>query len=225
MNGSLDEVQIFSRALTPAEIQSVYNASTEGFCVDAPATASAVSRKIHGAAGTFDINLPLTGTPGVECRTGSQTIVVSFNNTVTEGTVAVSAGVVSGTPTFSGKTMTINLASVPNANRVTLTLTNVKDAFAQVLPNASILMNVLLGDTNGSGGVNATDIGQTKAASGQAVGAANFRQDVNVSGGSINASDIGLVKASSGSSLPANGPAGDASDIAQVKAESGTSVP
>jgi hypothetical protein len=202
MNGSLDEVQIFSSALTPAEIQSVYNASTEGFCVDAPAMVSAVSRKIHAAAGTFDINLPLTGAPGVECRTGSQTIVVSFNNPVTEGNVAVSAGSVSGTPTFSGNTMTINLAGVPNPQRITLTLTNVKDAFAQVLPNASILMNVLLGDTNGSGTVSASDIAQIKASSGQAVSIANFRQDVNVSGGSINASDIGLVKAQSGSSLP-----------------------
>ena len=32
---------------------------------------TAVSRKTHGAAGVFDINLPLTGTPGVECRNGS----------------------------------------------------------------------------------------------------------------------------------------------------------
>jgi hypothetical protein len=73
--------------------------------------------------------------------------------------------------------------------------------------DVAVRMGLLPGDTNGSGGVNTTDIGQTKAASGQTVSAANFRQDVNVSGGSINASDIGLVKASSGSSLPSNGPA------------------
>ena len=34
---------------------------------------TAVSRKTHGTAGTFDINLPLTGTPGIECRTGQGT--------------------------------------------------------------------------------------------------------------------------------------------------------
>jgi hypothetical protein len=63
-------------------------------------------------------------------------------------------------------------------------------------------MAVLVGDTSNSGSVNATDVGQTKATSGQTVDASNFRRDVNVSGSSINASDIGLVKASSGTSLP-----------------------
>jgi hypothetical protein len=50
--------------------------------------------------------------------------------------------------------------------------------------------------------VNATDISQTKASSGQAVDATNFRQDLNVSGGFINASDIGIAKARSGAVLP-----------------------
>ena len=36
----------------------------------APPLLSAVSRMVHGGAGTFDINLPATGTPGIECRTG-----------------------------------------------------------------------------------------------------------------------------------------------------------
>src|SRR5262249_16050235 len=48
---------------------------------------SVVSRKTHGGAGTFDVNLPLTGTPGIECRTGGATsdyqIVVTFPGTVT----------------------------------------------------------------------------------------------------------------------------------------------
>src|SRR5207244_3584384 len=34
---------------------------------------SAVSRKTHGTVGTFDINLPLTGPVGVECRKGGGT--------------------------------------------------------------------------------------------------------------------------------------------------------
>ena len=39
---------------------------------------SAVSRKTHRTAGTFDINLPLTGEPGVECRNSGGTHSLSL---------------------------------------------------------------------------------------------------------------------------------------------------
>ncbi len=52
-----------------------------------PVAQSAVSRKTHGAAGPFDIALPLTGTPGIECRsaggTSDYTMVVTFASNVT----------------------------------------------------------------------------------------------------------------------------------------------
>jgi NACalpha-BTF3-like transcription factor len=61
---------------------------------------------------------------------------------------------------------------------------------------------VLVGDTNWSTSVNASDIAQTKAQGGQTVDASNFRQDVTANG-SISASDISLVKSQAGASLPA----------------------
>jgi hypothetical protein len=209
LNGKLDEVKIFSRALSGAEIASIYNSSTEGLCVDALEATSAVSRKTHGAAGTFDVNLPLTGAPGVECRTGGangdHTIVVTFNNVVTEGDASVSAGSVVGAPTFDGNAMTINLTGIANVQQITVSLSDVKDAFGQTLPNASVSMNVLLGDTTGNKAVNAGDIAQTKGQSGApvngVVGASNFRNDTNADG-SINASDISQVKSVSGTTLP-----------------------
>ena len=45
------------------------------------------------------------------------------------------------------------------------------------------------GDTNANGVVNASDVGQTKSQSGQAVTSSNFRTDVTVNG-TINASDL-----------------------------------
>ncbi|MEP6685351.1 MAG: dockerin type I domain-containing protein, partial [Verrucomicrobiota bacterium] len=66
--------------------------------------------------------------------------------------------------------------------------------------NVVIPMGVLLGDTTNSGIVNASDIGQTKAVSGQTAVSANFRNDVNVNG-VVNASDVSLVKAKSGNQL------------------------
>jgi hypothetical protein len=175
--------------------------------VTALSLASAVSRKTHGSAGDFDIPLPLSGNPGVECRTGgangAYAIVVTFSNVVESGNASVTAGAgsVAGAPVLSGNTMTVNLTGVTDAQRITVNLTGVTDQFAQVLPNTSVTMGVLAGDTTGDGTVNSADVGQTKSQSGNAVTASNFRQDVNLDG-NINASDVGLVKSKSGNGLP-----------------------
>ena len=163
------------------------------------------SRKTHGTAGTFDIDLPLTGTRGVECRSsnGSHTLVFTFSDPVVSGSASVTAGTgsVSGNPSFSGNTMTVNLTDVTDAQDLKVTLSSVTSASAQTLPSAEVTMGVLLGDSNGSGGVTSADIGQTKAQSGSPVTASNARQDLNVSGG-ISSADIGLVKSRSGASIP-----------------------
>src|SRR6185369_16156217 len=79
---------------------------------------SAASRKKHSNAGTFDIELPLTGTPGVECRVGNggtfrQAIVFSFSEPVTSvsGTTTTTCGTVAST-TISGSTVTAELGHV-----------------------------------------------------------------------------------------------------------------
>ena len=168
---------------------------------------SAVSRKIHGAAGTFDVDLPLSGTPGEECRTGGaggdHTVVVTFTNNVVSGNATVTSGIgnVAGSPVFSGNTMTINLTGVANAQTIIITLSNVTDEFSQVLPDSTVSVSFLRGDTNGNGSVNASDVSQSKTRLGQTVDATNFRSDVNVNG-SINATDIGLIKSSIGMALP-----------------------
>src|SRR6185437_13125314 len=68
------------------------------------APVSAVSRKTHPGAGTFDINLPLVGIPGVECRgggvSGVHQVVVTFAAPVT----VASADVASGTGLVSSTT-------------------------------------------------------------------------------------------------------------------------
>jgi CSLREA domain-containing protein len=165
---------------------------------------SAVSRKTHGGAGDFDIDL-LNANFGPECRSsgGNHTLMLTFTNNVTIGSASVTNGTgsVSGSPSFSGNTMTVSLTGVTDVQKITVTLSNVTDSFAQVLPDTAVSMNMLIGDTSGNKTVNASDIGQTKGQSGTLVTAANFRTDVNANG-SINASDIGLVKSRSGTFLP-----------------------
>ena len=170
----------------------------------APPVTRVVSRKVHGAT-PFDINLSLTGNPGIECRTGgaggNHQVIVTFASPVSVGGVSVMSGngMATAIQSASGNVVTMDLAAVANAQTLGLTLLNVSDgtnAGDVVIP-----MGVLLGDTTGSGLVNGSDISQTKAQSGQPVGAGNFRSDFNTSN-SINASDIGQVKAQSGTLLP-----------------------
>ena len=165
---------------------------------------SAASRKTHGAAGTFDIPLPLTGEPGVECRGtgGNHTLVFNFNNLVISGIVQRVAGTATvGAPTFSGKTMTVPLTGVTDIQKVTLNLKTVESITGEVLPNTAVSVNMLLGDTTGNKTVNATDVSQTKLQSGNVATATNFRTDVTVSG-TINATDVSQVKLNSGHGVP-----------------------
>jgi hypothetical protein len=165
---------------------------------------SAVSRKTHGGSTAFDINLPIAGNPGIECRSGggsgNHQIIATFAAPVT----LTGASVISGTGSVSGATVsaseiTVNLTGVTNAQTILIRLAGVNDGTNS--RNVDIPMGVLLGDTTGNGSVTSSDVTQTKSASGQTATASNFREDVTVNGG-INASDTTAVKAAAGTALP-----------------------
>jgi hypothetical protein len=163
---------------------------------------SVVSRKVHGSAGTFNVDLPLTGT-GIECRTGGPSgnhqIVVTFAAPVTFTGATTSCGSVDST-SKSGNDVMINLTGVPNASRCAVTLNGVTDGIATP-GDARLPVNFLEGDTTGNAVVNASDITQTQSQSGQAVTSSNFRADVTVNG-VINSADINDVQSKSGTALP-----------------------
>ncbi len=166
---------------------------------------SVVSRKVHGNAGTFDVDLPETGAPGIECRSAgpgnSHMVVFTFANNVSVQGAIVSAGTGSaGNFTVVGKQVTVNLIGVTNAQTMVVKLLGVTDATNTSDVEATMVL--LLGDTSSNGAVNSTDISQTQSQSGQPVTSANFREDVTVNG-SINSSDIALVQAGSGTGLSA----------------------
>jgi hypothetical protein len=170
-----------------------------------PIPTSAVSRKIHGTAGTFDIDLPLAGNPGIECRSGGTNndyqMLMTFANAVSFNGAAVTSGTgtVSSTSGSGTTALTVNLTGVTNAQTITLTLASVNDGTKTGY--VGVRMGVLLGDTTGNGSVNSSDVSQTKAQSGTAANATNFRTDVTVNG-LINSSDVSTVKSKSGTALP-----------------------
>ena len=169
---------------------------------------SAVSRKTHPGAGIFDVNLPLVGTAGIECRTGGASgnhqVVVTFVAPVTITSASVTSGTGSvSSATISGNQVFVNLTNVGNAQTIMITLFGVNDGTHN--GNVSIPMGVLLGDTTANGAVNSTDVSQTKLQSGNVVTTSNFREDVTVNG-SINSSDVSSVKLQSGTALPPAAP-------------------
>jgi hypothetical protein len=169
-----------------------------------PMAQSAFSRKIHGAAGTFDIDLPLTGNVGIECRSGGAAndyqMIINFATTVTVGSASVTSGTGSVSSfSVSGSEVTVNLTGVTNVQRITVTLFNVNDGTH--MGNVPVSMGVLIGDVNGNGAVNATDVALTKSQVGNAVSGSNFREDVNANG-TISATDVAIVKSDVGTSLP-----------------------
>ncbi len=166
------------------------------------------SRKIHGGAGTFDINLPTSGAAGIECRSGGATndytIVYTFGTDLS----AVDTATVTGAGTVAARSIgpnpnqyTVNLTGVTNAQHLILTLDGVHDTAGAIFNNIAARMDVLVGDTTADGFGNSGDIAQTKSQSGQTVTASNFREDVTVDG-NLNSGDIGLVKSKSGTALP-----------------------
>ena len=169
-----------------------------------PTPSQVVSRKTHGGV-PRDIALPLTGSPGIECRSGGASndyqMVFTFPSAVTFTNAAITtgAGSVSGSSGSGTTAVTVNLTGVTNAQKIMVTLQGASDGTNT--GDLSLFMGMLLGDVNGNAAVNSTDISQTKLQSGQPVTNTNFRQDVIVSG-SINATDVSSVKLKSGTSLP-----------------------
>jgi hypothetical protein len=166
---------------------------------------SVVSRKVHGSAGTFDINLPLTGTRGVECRApgNTGTAVADYKLVFTFATPMASCGTPSAGVAVRGPNQdqcSVNLTGVPNAQYITVSLTGVVNATGAT-GNISGTMGVLIGDVNASGHVDAGDIGAIQQVNSQSANSTNFRADVNASG-HIDAGDIGVTQSYNSTGLP-----------------------
>jgi hypothetical protein len=206
-NGTLDGIFCASQSQCWAVGQYINDSASqtlvEEYALTVPPLVSVGSKMTHGSAGAFDVDLPLTGKRGVECRSGGEngtySIVFSFVNDVTNcGSVGTTGGTVVAGPNTNQ--CTENLTGVLNAQYIDVALTNVVDSQNNT-GNVLAPMGVLIGDTTGNGVVNSSDIAQTQSQSGQPVTNSNFREDVTVNG-VINSSDIGLVQSESGTALP-----------------------
>ena len=212
--GSIDGIGGVVRFARPTGIAvdntgNIYVADYENNTIRAGAPpvqlVSAVSSKVHGNAGTFDIDLPPTGDPAIECRSGGATndytIVFDFMNNVSVGSATVAAGAGVGNVNnfnVAGNHATVNLTGVSDVQPIVVTLTGVNDGTKTGY--TSIPMRILVGDTTNNGIVNSSDVSQIKALNGTIATAMTFHLDITANG-LINSSDISLAKSRSGGAL------------------------
>ena len=161
---------------------------------------SARSRLTHGTAGTFDVNMPLTGTSGVECRSaGTYNAVFTFDAPVTSGQVTVIGGTATvGAITFSGNSMTAQLTGVTSAEIVTLHTQNIN---GDGQPHGDVQFGFLVGDPDASRRVNQSDSTLVQGQLNQPVTSANFRDDLDANG-QIKRPDVQIVQTNKGHRIP-----------------------
>ena len=162
----------------------------------------------HGNAGTFDVDL--TSGNGIECRTldtsGDYMLVFTFSNTLSS---VDGASVTSGMGSVSSNNIDsndahnyiVNLTGVINAQVIIVSLSNVTDSAGNFSNTVSGQMGVLVGDVDGSGRVDSTDVFQVRQQSLQNTNSSNFRMDVDASG-RIDSTDVFITRQSTLSSLP-----------------------
>lgn len=169
-----------------------------------------LSRKLHGAAGSFEIAVdhaqPINGALAVEPRASTVPHLLAFQFDGPIASVGIpvvtdvsGATLGSATASINGNNVDVQLGGIGNTNskRLTVRLPGVngnQGGFA-----ASVAF--LLGDVNGTYVVDASDVSEIKAHSGRPVDLSNFRHDLNASG-TVSAADIAGAKARIGASIP-----------------------
>jgi hypothetical protein len=164
---------------------------------------SAVSRKVHGGAGTFNLPLSMVATnPSTEPRqSATAAIVMTFDAVIISANVAVTEGTATaGALTFSGNDVIVPLTGVTNHQYVTISLTNVASAFING-GSGSIRLGFLVGDVNQNRVVTVADLGLVNAQLAQLVTAANYLKDVNATG-TLTVADKGITNANLTNALP-----------------------
>jgi hypothetical protein len=87
-NGLIDEVQIYNRALTASEVQTLYNASGTGVCASGAAATISVIPSLNSVAS----GAPVTFTATVSPNTATGTVTFMDGGTVLAAPVTISGG-------------------------------------------------------------------------------------------------------------------------------------
>lgn len=168
-----------------------------------PVLQSVVSRQAHGARGSFDIPLPLSGTPATEPRLGGpRTVVFTFDVPIQRATPRIIAGTATVTgSTIADNRVTVQLSGVANLQWLTVGLEGIEGVDGGYLSGASVVVGCIEGDVNQDKMTSTLDVGLVRVVAGAYADATNFRRDINADG-LISTLDVGLVRVRAGNILP-----------------------
>jgi PKD repeat protein len=167
------------------------------------------SRKTHADAGPFDIDLPLTGPLGIECRApgpnNTFNVIYTFNKAVAvPGTASKTLGTgLTGQASIgpNPNQVTVPLSSVTNAQEFDVSLSGAQDNNGAILNNLSGRMGVLLGDVDATGRVDGNDVSAVQSHTRQSTDNTNYRFDVDLTG-RIDGNDVSTTQGSTRTGLP-----------------------
>ena len=168
-----------------------------------PVLQNVVARKVHGAAGTFDLLLsPVVTNPTTEPRIGpAHQLVFTYDKPLSSAVATVTEGTASSSSSIVGSTVVVNLTGVTNAQYVTVTLSSVASVDGGTGGTGVARVGFLLGDVSQNRVVTVADLGLVNGQLAQPVTAANFLKDVNASG-TLTVADKGITNANLTISLP-----------------------
>ncbi len=141
---------------------------------------SAASRKNHGSAGPFDLNLPLDppSSSAIEGRSGGPTtVILTFNRPVNEVDVQASAATV-GAITIIADEAIVELSGVPNATCISLSIVTAPP----LAGDSNVHIRTLAGDANGDGATNILDLVTIRNSLNAITDSTSFPVDINVDG-------------------------------------------
>jgi hypothetical protein len=168
---------------------------------------SASSRKVHGAAGTFDLPLSAVMTdPTTEPRQGPTVdLVFRFDKPMT--LTGATFSIPEGTAGFAGASavgndIVLNFSGVADQQYLTISLVSFQAVDGGAGGPATVRLGLLAGDVSQSRVVTVADLGLVNAQLAQPVTAANYLKDVNASG-TLSVADKGITNSKLTHNLPA----------------------
>ncbi|MGI9087735.1 MAG: hypothetical protein ACR2HH_08370 [Chthoniobacterales bacterium] len=182
---------------------ATYTVSGNNSCsANALVPVGAVSRKTHGTAGDFDIDLPFTGSTGIESRTGpvagQHTVVFTYSVPVNVTTATATCGGLPATRSASGSQVTVTCTGIANSQTIAVSLSGVSDGTNS--GNVSVPMGLLLGDVDASRVVDGNDVSNVQGHTRETPNSSNFRADVDTSG-LVDGNDVSITQGQTRSAL------------------------